>query len=124
VGTDSSSPSQKQDEPRGLLYILFAFFGFLVGRSFSKLRTPDNNAAYSIAPKSQPDEQNNRFDRLMTPVAPKISPTPPDTENACKCCHHKTPLWKIVLDVGMLLATPGAFIAAAIYASISYRMWP
>jgi hypothetical protein len=123
VETDSSRHSQKQNEPRSLLYILFAFFGFFIGRSFSKLRSPENDAAYSRAPNSQPNEQNKRRADNLTPLAPKIPPTPPDTENACKCCHHKTPRWKVVLEVGMLLATAGAVIAAAIYASITHRMW-
>jgi len=121
--TAPSSPSQNSGQPPGLLRTLFAAFsGVLFGLFLSKLKTPQQQSANSISPKEKSDDENDDRDKL-SPFAAQIPPNKANSENACKCCHHKTPWWKITLEIGMLLATTGAFIAAAIYASVSHKMW-
>lgn len=118
-----SSSSQNSPEPRGLLQILFAsVFALFVFRSFSKSLTPDKEPVDRIDPKTDTEEENNARNQFCS-LTSQIPPSTANSENACKGCHHKTPRWKIVLDVGMLLATAGAFAAAGYYAHVSKKMW-
>jgi hypothetical protein len=47
----------------------------------------------------------------------------PNPNGVCAYCHHKTPWWKILLEVGMLFVTTGAFVAAAYYAHIAHEQF-
>jgi hypothetical protein len=85
----------------------------------SKLRTPPQQPTKSISPNAKADDKNDCGRDLST----QIPLDPNSSENRCKCCHHKIPWWKTALDVGMFLATSGAFIAAAVYAGITHKMW-
>ena len=108
-----SSP-QNSPEPQGLLYILLSAFAFLLGWSFSKLSTPEEKSDNSRAAKAEPDKKNSGTRNFPLPM--KVSPIPPESDNSCKCCHHKTPWWKITLEIA-------TFLAAVVYAGITYRMW-
>ncbi|MGC2464069.1 MAG: hypothetical protein WA517_02665 [Candidatus Acidiferrum sp.] len=118
-----SSQNQNSDEPLGLLHILAAVFsGVLFGLFLSKLKTPIQESVNSISPNVEADDTNQKT-QPESPFATNSPPSQSSPDNPCKCCHHKTPRWKIAVDVGMLLATVGAFGAAAYYAHISKKMW-
>jgi hypothetical protein len=88
---------KKKSEPQGLLYILFAFFGFLAGRSFSKFGTPQDRSANDTAPQSEP-----------TLIA-QVRSGPKQTEYAKRRERH-TPLWKKLVDSSAAIATVGLLI--------------
>jgi hypothetical protein len=101
---------------------LTAFFGVLVGLFLSKLKTPPEQPVNSIAPRGQSTNENEEAKELAS-FHSHLPGTPQTKDESCKCCHHKTPFWKWVVDWGMLVSTTGAFVAASVYASISYRQW-
>jgi hypothetical protein len=76
----------------------------------------------SIPPETQPTKPSDEGSSFLPP-ATQAPPPPPGPENSWKCCHHKTPWWKIALDVGMLLSAVGAVVAATFYAGMSHSMW-
>lgn len=45
------------------------------------------------------------------------------SDAACKCCHHKTPRWKVLLDWLTFFAAISAVGAAIWYACITHDMW-
>lgn len=47
----------------------------------------------------------------------------PERQPACKCCHHKAPWWKVLLDVLTFLAATSAAGAAIYYAVVTKGMW-
>lgn len=114
-----SSPSQNSGEQPGLLKILGAVFsGVLFGLFLSKLKTPAQQSIESISPKTKTsDKKDSAYD--LSSFSTQIPPSPPTTENPCKCCHHKTPWWKIVLEIGTFVAAVGALVATARYAYIA-----
>ena len=119
----SSSPPQNSEEPSGLLKTLAAVFsGVLFGLFLSKISTPIQEPINSISPKSQTDSTNQNIE-TDSPFTANVPPAQNSSENCYECCHHKTPWGKILLDIGMLLATAGAFGAAGYYAHISRKMW-
>jgi hypothetical protein len=118
-----STPSQNPDNSSGLLKTLGAVFsGVLFGLFLSKLKSPTQQSVGSVSSNTDSDSETNRGNVLPS-VPTQTLPSPPNPGNPCQCCHHRIPRWKIALDVGMFLATVGAFIAAAIYAGITHRMW-
>ena len=80
--------------------------------------TPTEKSVNNRASQATPHKENESG-RDLPSLSTQIPPSPPATEKPCKCCHHKTPGWKVVLDIGMLVATSGAFAAAAYYAHIA-----
>ncbi len=120
---DSSSPRHNSSEPRSLLKTLaYAFSGALFGLFLSRLETPQRQPVDSLSPKVEPQNKNDS-EQIRSSLLSESPPSPQTAEQTCKCCHHKTPKWKIFVDWTMLLATTGAFIAAAIYAGLSRHMW-
>jgi len=118
----SSSP-QNSDEPSGLLKTLGAVFSLVLFGSFlSKLKTPPQQSMNSISPNTEASDENDSG-RDLQPLSAQLPPSAPAKDNSYRCCHHKTPLLKIVLDVGTFLMAVRAVIAASIYAGISYKMW-
>jgi hypothetical protein len=118
-----SSPSQNPEEPSGLLETLVAAFsGVLLGLFLSKASAPIQESKNSRRPTTQTDDTSQNAEAGF-PLTAIVPPTPETSEFSCKPWHHKTPWWKIILDVGMLLATAGAFGAAGYYAHISKKMW-
>jgi hypothetical protein len=116
------STSEKSSVSRGHLGVLVPILAFLSGWFFSQLSgTPNNERANGIPPKNDSDDESNNGNEFSNLVV-KVPPGPTDHENRCKCCHHKAPRWKTVADVFMTLFTGGAFVAATIYACITYRM--
>jgi hypothetical protein len=113
-------PKSLTSEP--YVYLFGLISGFLLSLFTSKFKTPPQKSVDRISPKDQTNTESEETQPL--PYLPsQIPPAPSNSENSCHCCHHKTPRWKIVLDVLTLLVTAGAFVAAAIYAGISYEMW-
>jgi hypothetical protein len=108
-----------EPQHRGLRAILVSVFsGVLFGLFLSRReRLPP------LPPDSTSSKTQYGGEGILPLRAPHISPSSIQSENPCKCRHHKTPWWKITLDVVTLAATVGAFIAAAIYVCISYRIW-
>lgn len=45
------------------------------------------------------------------------------SDTTCKCCHHKTPWWKVLLDWLTFFAAISAAGAATWYACITRNMW-
>jgi len=81
----------------------------------SKFRTPKQQAITSIPPKTNPHDETDRPDQFRA-LSLQVPPSPGNTDETCKCCHHKTPWWKIALDVG-------TFLGVVVYSIITYHMW-
>jgi len=114
-----SLPPRNPDEPSGLLRTLFvAFSGVLFGVFLSKLKAPPQQSPNRISPKQEAPKENNSGS-VLAELTTQITPSPPTTVQTCKCCHHKIPRWKIVLDWLMFAVTTGAFAAAGVYAWIA-----
>ena len=118
-----SSPSQNSGEPPVLLRTLFAAFsGVLFGLLLSKFKAPPQQSSSSISPNAEAENQNYGSGNFPS-LSPKVPPAPTNSENSCKCCHHKTAGWKVVLEVATFIVAVLGFSAAAIYACITYQMW-
>jgi hypothetical protein len=118
-----SSRHQNSDGPSSLLHTLVAVFsGVLFGLFLSKFKTPPHQSINSIAPNADSEDENNK-PRNLPPLQSQIPPSPTNAENTCKCCHHKTPWWKIALEIGVFAATVAAVVAPSVYARITYKMW-
>jgi hypothetical protein len=119
---ESSSHPQSSGEPPGLLQILASVFsGVLFGLFLSKLIIPPQQPINSISPHAE-DRNQNDSKELLTPLANQGPPVPQDDHRAHKCCQCKILWWKALLDVGMFVVTAGAFLAAVVYARITYHM--
>lgn len=112
---ETSSPVQSFWWPLALLGILGLW-------TWSKLKTPPQQSINSISPTANTGDKNEGRNSLSA-LQPQIPPAPTDPENTCKCCQHKTPWWKKMIEIGTLLVAIGAFAAAVVYACITYRMW-
>jgi hypothetical protein len=89
---------KKKSEPhQGLLYILFAFFGFLAGRSFSKFGTPQDRSANDTAPQPEPT------------LNEQVAPTPRQAEYTERSKRH-TPLWEKVAAITIAGGTVGLLV--------------
>jgi hypothetical protein len=123
IGKDSSSHSQKQNAPQGLLYTLFAFFGFLAGWSFSKLHTPPRQSVNSPHSEDRTDQGANYPDhgapRAITIPEVDSPPSPRECDYPKKKPKRWWKRWKTYFFALNVLT----FIAVAYYAHITYRMW-
>jgi len=118
---DSSLHSQKQNAPQGLLYTLFAFFGFLVGWSFSKLRTPKENCEQTIPPQDNTTKESHRAG-IESPIISNIPPTP-SQHNDPNRGKNDTPRWKKIAEICIAISTVGLLIVTGAYAVVSYCQW-
>lgn len=75
-----------------------------------------------ISPTTNSKEENEGGDSLSA-FEPQVIPTPTNVKDSCHCCHHKTPLWKIILDWLTFLGVVGTVAAATWYACITQGMW-
>lgn len=78
----------------------------------SKLKSPVDESKHSVRPKADANNQNENLDTLSS-LPTQIQPPPEHTQKPCQCGHHKTPLWKIHLDIATLAAI-------IIYAGFTY----
>ena len=76
----------------------------------------------SIPPEDQTGDRNNCTDNLSSLVL-HIPPPKSYTDKSCQCCHHKTPWWKILLDILTFVAAALAAAAAIYYAGVTSNMW-
>jgi hypothetical protein len=73
-----------------------------------------------VDPKTDAQQKNSGEEVLSSPI-PLIPPAPAATKKSCNCCHERRPRWKTIVEIGTLVGTIGAFIAASIYACIAAR---
>jgi hypothetical protein len=112
----------KSDTPRNSWWLLGLLGVLAFTRVRSKFSMPLQQPIDSVNPKTHGRDENNSANNFM-PLAPKIPPSNANSVNSCECCHHKSPWWKILLDVLTFLAAATAAGAAIHYAKISNGMW-
>jgi hypothetical protein len=102
------------------MWVLIAYvFGIFSGL---RAKTPQQKSIDSITPQHKAyDKRTN--DKPISSFPAQLPPSKANPSNPCQSCHHKTPGWKIALEIGTFLAALGAFIATAIYAYITHRIY-
>ena len=96
---------------------------YLLGIFTALFNKPRQKLINSVAPEQESSDKGKHNPDVLSFIPSQLPPAPSNAENICKCCHHKMPWWKITLDVVTVLAALGAFISAAVYASITRNMW-
>lgn len=112
---EPSSPAQGSPEPRGLLYILFSLFGFLLGRSLSRSRSQQRAGSMGenyerVGQNKQPSPEIKIRAELYTPESIERQKVANDDRN-----YRMQKL--------LTIATWLTFLAAAIYAGINLKVW-
>jgi hypothetical protein len=67
-----------------------------------------NSTDQKITPERKSDNSQNLPPQIPLPLSNAV--------DSCKCCHHKTPWWKILLDVATL-------VVLFVYACTTFNMW-
>ena len=96
-------PSSRPQSSSWLLALL-GIAGFAWFRA--GLIAPIQHSKNSISPQAQPKKENKSTTQL-SPPPPQVPPANGSQSNSCKCCHHKTPWWKTLLEVATFLAVAG-----------------
>jgi len=112
---EPSSSSQNSPERHGLLYILFSFFGFLFGHSFSRSRSQQH--AGSIGDNYEGEGQNRQPSPEIKIRAELYTPESIERQKAAN--DNRNYRVQRLLTIGTWLT----FLAAAIYAGISLKIW-
>jgi hypothetical protein len=86
------------------------------------IQKPSKDSKSSITPNTKTKYENDGRE-VLPALQAQIPPTPQTTEQSCKCCHHKTPRWKILLDWLTFIAALAAAAAATWYACITNGQW-
>jgi hypothetical protein len=111
----SSSSSRNSDEPRGLSYILFSAFAFLVGWFLSKETLPVHKTGAGITPQDDTGKEGDGAPN-QAPIIPNVMPAPPTNDKSQYCRYPHTPWWKTAAElIGI--------VAIVWYASITHSMW-
>jgi hypothetical protein len=97
-------------------YLIAYLFGFVTALK------PTQGPINSVYRGSGSDRRNEGA-ADSSALAPQIPPAEGDAEGTCRCCHHKTPWWKVMLDTLTFLAAAGAAVAAIYYAVVTRGMW-
>lgn len=90
--------------------------GILAVVSLFRLKTisPVQNTKNSVYPQGHPEHKNQDADQLQL-LTSQVPPANERSDNSRKCCHHKTPWWKITLEVATLLAV-------GLYTCFTYKL--
>jgi hypothetical protein len=112
------SSAQTPPQPRGLVYILFSVFGFLLGRSFSSSRSHSTQEhVIAIRDNHKTERQNNQPPPEIKIRAELCTPEYVERQRAAdNDRNYRLQKW---LTIGTWLA----FLAAAIYAGITLKIW-
>lgn len=95
---------------------------YILGLLTAIKNPPSQKTKNSVSPTAKSEKENHSRDILLD-LHPQIPPAPTNAEYTCKCCHHKAPRWKVILDWLTFLAALGAVAAAIWYACITRHMW-
>jgi hypothetical protein len=83
---------------------------------------PAQKIVDGVNPQTKTRQENKRIRGFM-PLTHEVPPIEQNSDNTCRCSHHKTPWWKILLDVLTFLVAGAAAAAAIYYAYITNGMW-
>jgi hypothetical protein len=108
-------PKSQTGEPHNP-HILGIALGLLLSLFLLCSRDPQQDSVEGISPNENLHDKKDDSGKSLVPLPSQIPPSPADTENSCKCCHHRTAWWKILLEVA-------TFVSVVTYAIVTYRMW-
>lgn len=114
---EPSSPVQSSPEPRGLLYILFSLFGFLVGRAFS---SSYSLAQERIGAESDSHETGRQGQQPAQEMRIRAELTAPEHIEHQRTANDDR---NYSLQKWLVWGTWLAFLAAGVYAGISLKIW-
>ncbi len=113
---EPSSPAQSSPEPRGLLYILFSLFGFLVGRAFSSSYSLTQERIGAVSDSHETGHQGQQPAQEIRIRAELATPEHIEHRTANDDRNYSLQKW-------LVWGTWLAFVAAGVYAGISLRIW-
>lgn len=94
----------EQDKHVKRLSISFMFGALTSALLMLYPKRPSSKSPTKISPENDADESDNKPGDLAL-LSSELAPSPQCADKTCKCCHHKTPWWKVLLDVATCLAT-------------------
>jgi hypothetical protein len=83
-------------------FIMGLLIAYLLG-IITGIKNPPQQSVRSVGPDREVSNETTGAD-TFAPLSSRVPPSKKSDEETCRCCYHKTPRWKLLLDVGTFLA--------------------